>query len=1180
MLDRRIPTYRLGLSDAGLGLIFVIFLIAGGSHPVRAQVKSATTAESGRSPSGSQPEGGDEDALLSVTEYEPPRPPTAEEIGAVDTLEEQLKELESALNYYQRGVESYVEGQTELVRFKYQKQKDQLASQYERRIETLELEERERRAEAIERFEVFLQKYPGDPVYTPDAMFRLAELYFEKSSDDFLRESRAYEEELIAADEGRRETEPEPPEPRYDKTIGLHRKLLDRFPDYRLSDAARYLLGYAYSEMGQEQLALVAYNELVSQHDDSRFLPEVWTRIGEIYFDSSTSEDLERAISAYQNVLQYRSSPYYDKALYKIAWTYYRLDRYDESVDAFVELVRYADEQKEATGITGSELRSEAIQYIAISLAEETWGGFSTAQKKLGALRNDAYTQEIWKRYGEVLFEQTRYQDAIQVLAYTLERYPKAAANPEAQSRIVQAYEQLRDFDAATVAREQLVDRYGRESKWAKANVSNKEALARAASLTERSLYTAALFRHQQAQSLRSQGDTESSKSQYKAAATAYEDYLARFPDSGSAYDFSFYLAETLYYSDDFARASEQYASVRDSAVNNKHLEAAALFSVISLEKRIEQLENGGQLPKLAVLTASERGGRAVRPKTLPPTRNALVVASDRYIEIVPRSNNVPAIAYRAAEEFYKHDRYDEARARFERIVAAYPGDKVAQYSANLIIESYLAVEDWDKVDEWSSRLIEVAKRGSGGETRGGELVGNLEDVRLKAQFKIAERLNDQGDFEAAAESYVQLVDAHPESEVADKALFNAAVAYEKVKRYDTASQIYQRIYDSYPKSGLAPRALFRVGINAEKGFDFEAAIAAYNRLVRRYPSSDDRADALFNVAVVLEHMQRYPQAANAYRRYATTFEARPDAGDVYFRSALVYEKLKRWDKVVATLRDFVRSYGDTPQQRERIVQAHLKIGAAELERRQRRAALAAYQKCVSEFQRLRLAISARAGGYAAKCAFELAEFQFLTYDRIQLNGNERQQVTALRKKAQAQRKVERAFASVFKYKRLEQTLAASYRIGHSYERFAEALFAAPVPRDLRRDPDLEDEYKAQLEDQAAVLERKAEQAYRRAHKEARRSGVTNAWTFRILEGLNRFAPNEFPIQKQGKPALQTDFISGNGLEAVADQIQSSSETDGSTTASLEDRPRIESQGGEPPVSGTEYRPSTDGVRN
>src|SRR5205814_10413160 len=127
------------------------------------------------------------------------------------------------------------------------------------------------------------------------------------------------------------------------------------------------------------------------------------------HFDKNERKEVEQAIQAYAKVLKYKDSPYYDKALYKIAWSYYRLDKYPEAVKSFIELVQYADDQKKLTGKTGSELRAEAIQYIGVSLADEEWGGLNRAKEILEPLGDKQYVGEIWKRYGEILYDQTRY---------------------------------------------------------------------------------------------------------------------------------------------------------------------------------------------------------------------------------------------------------------------------------------------------------------------------------------------------------------------------------------------------------------------------------------------------------------------------------------------------------------------------------------------------------------------------------------------------------------------------------------------------------------------------------------------------------------------------------------------------------------------------------------------------
>src|SRR5882672_9160263 len=82
-----------------------------------------------------------------------------------------------------------------------------IAEKYGARVKEMEAAERVERASAIARFEKFLQLYPDEPRYTPDAMFRLAELEFDQAKDSA--------------------------EPHFDKSIAWYRALMAKFPDYR-----------------------------------------------------------------------------------------------------------------------------------------------------------------------------------------------------------------------------------------------------------------------------------------------------------------------------------------------------------------------------------------------------------------------------------------------------------------------------------------------------------------------------------------------------------------------------------------------------------------------------------------------------------------------------------------------------------------------------------------------------------------------------------------------------------------------------------------------------------------------------------------------------------------------------------------------------------------------------------
>jgi tetratricopeptide (TPR) repeat protein len=289
-------------------------------------------------------------------------PISKQDIQGLDDMQRAIQRYDAAEKDY-RGTVSHIEKQ------EIQKKQKELKERYEGQIKSAEGDEKTRREDAILLFEKFLAKYPNDKRWTPDVIFSLAELYFERTSD----------EALSNTDPGANAAPPD-----FGKTIALYTRLLNEFPDYRLIDGAYYLLGYCLDKMGKELearqafLALVCsnnfkplatpapvqpskghaqmaqytdpYEKCVPVKKDSRFIPEAWTRIGEYHFDYN---ELELAISSYARVLKWKDSPYYDKALYKLAWSYYRVDKYPDAIKRFDELVVFSDTQKASSGKEG-----------------------------------------------------------------------------------------------------------------------------------------------------------------------------------------------------------------------------------------------------------------------------------------------------------------------------------------------------------------------------------------------------------------------------------------------------------------------------------------------------------------------------------------------------------------------------------------------------------------------------------------------------------------------------------------------------------------------------------------------------------------------------------------------------------------------------------------------------------
>jgi TolA-binding protein len=346
-------------------------------------------------------------------------PPSEQQVEALMQMEAEVESFARIGGAYQQTVAS-------ILRRSYLWQRRGMEQEFERQITEEERLQHEARLSAIEHFENFIEKYPDDIKYTPDAMFRLGELYYERTAIVYQNDMDRFMEER---DRRAREGEPidDLKEPRKDfsDTVELYTQLAERFPDYRRLDGVYYLIGYCLNEKGEPEKARLAwlnllcanrYNypedlppeteeepgareQLAEEHPaleieepkvegvpysdpfagcepvvaDSKFYAETWLRIGEYHFDFDfTEHGLDRAVSAYSKVLLKPEDRNFNLALYKVAWTYYRASRYPEAIENFWKLVEWSEAERERTG-KGSELREEAIQYLGIAFAYDDW---------------------------------------------------------------------------------------------------------------------------------------------------------------------------------------------------------------------------------------------------------------------------------------------------------------------------------------------------------------------------------------------------------------------------------------------------------------------------------------------------------------------------------------------------------------------------------------------------------------------------------------------------------------------------------------------------------------------------------------------------------------------------------------------------------------------------------------
>ena len=1071
-----------------------------------------------------------------------------EGFAATPETERDLVDLSDVVEAFEAEARDFSAEIGALIRKKYGDRRAQAIRAYERAVSDIEIFERRERLEAIAAFEAFLKRYPDDPRYSPDAIFRLAELYYEKTNDDYLMALAHYEEQYRLAAEGKIASFPKEPRQSYQSSIALYQRLITAFPGYAHNDASHYLLGYCLEKQGEFAESRDAFHRLIAKYPASRFVPEAWIRIGEYYFDAvSEPNALKLAAAAYAKAIEFPEHPLFDKALYKLGWVYYRLDDFAQAVEAFVKLLdHYAAVSSAAKGeedVLGGDLQSEALQYMAISLADDRWGSIERAEALFARIGARPWEAELWRRLGDVYGDQTKWNESIAAYRKNLEKAPLAPEAPQIHAKIVKGYESgLREFDRAFEERERLVAQYAPGSAWYEANRGNSKVLNDAEDLAEKGLYSSAIHHHQQAIEYAGAGNAERARQSFEIAARIYSSYLARFPHSKEAYELSFYLADCQYQSLDFTAAAQTYAKVRDFSGEKRFLAEAAFGVVLAHQRDLEMRQSGQppEIPAIPLFTARDwPEGKPVQKQALHPLQLEFVAAIDAFLKLVPNHERAPQSAYRAAELFYLVEDFDEARRRFAELVSAYPDSEFATFASNLTLETFLITEDWVAVTAFTDELTSPDAQGRVRVDPNSESGRLLRDFGDNAMFKRAEQLMAAEEWDAAGELYEKLVARNDAYRFADKALNNAALCREKAHRFDSALRLYERIYREYPDSDLADLSLFRVAYNAENSYDFDKAVEHYRLLVEKYPDSTRREAALNNLAVLLEALQRYDESAKQFIRFAQLFPKSEIAPRNLYKAALVYQKMGNCRRQNQALDDFIDRFSRDKAQSPLIVEAYKRIGDCWRQLGNERQALRAFEEATREYAKRGLdASSPQASEAAGEARFLLAEAEFVKWDAIQITGRSKALERSFMAKLKAAKSLQESYSDVLRFKSAAWILAASYRRGYVYERFAVSLVESPCPPDIKRAYGEEgcEMYRATLVDKVSGLENSAADLYEQTSAQCRRFALVDVpWCDRAEESLARLRSDR-DVLKKARALTRTTMLYPASFQALDGQ--------------------------------------------
>ena len=206
--------------------------------------------------------------------------------------------------------------------------------------------------------------------------------------------------------------------------------------------------------------------QLIAAYPNSKYLDEVHFRRAEHFFTRKKYRDAEGSYEAI--IAMGPVSEYYELALYKLGWSLYKQDLYDEALHRYVALLDYKVSigyDFDAQHDEGDERRI-ADTFDIISLSFSNLGGPEAVQQYFGANGKRSYEDRVYRNLGEYYLTKLRYHDAAKSYNTFIAQYPLHRRSPHFSMRVIEIYETGRFPQLVLDSKKAFASNYGLSAEY------------------------------------------------------------------------------------------------------------------------------------------------------------------------------------------------------------------------------------------------------------------------------------------------------------------------------------------------------------------------------------------------------------------------------------------------------------------------------------------------------------------------------------------------------------------------------------------------------------------------------------------------------------------------------------------------------------------------------------------
>src|ERR1041385_5783892 len=624
------------------------------------------------------------------------------------------------------------------------------------------------------------------------------------------------------------------------EAIALYKKLLAEYPQYKDSDQVLYQMARAYDELGRTEEAMETMERAIKANPNSVHFDEVQFRRGEYFFTRRKFRDAENAYSAITNLGAHSS--YYELALYKLGWTFYKQDLYEEAVQNYMALLDY----KVSTGYNFDEKhekedeRRVADTFRAVSLSFMNLGGPDAVQQYFTSTKSRSYEDRVYSNLGEHYLTKLRYDDAAKTYNAFITLHPFHPASPRFSMRVVETFTKGGFPKLVLESKRDFASKYGLQAEYWKHN--KPEDLPEAIAYLKADLKDLATHYHAEYQS--SQEPNEK-LANYHEALRWYGDYLTSFPKDGESPTINYRMADLLFENKDFGEAAKQYERTAYGYPVNAQSPAAGYAAVYAYREQL----------------------KVVPKENLDAVKHDTIASSIKFADTFPTHAQAAAVLGAAADDQYEMKDFRAAVTSAQRVIDKYPGAEMHIRRSAWIVVAHGSFElaAYPQAEKGYTQVLALTPESDASHAK---FVDNL----AASIYKQGEIARDAKDYRAAADHFLRIRTAAPTSTIRPTAEYDAGGALIELKDWKAAASVLESFRSSYPKHKMAGEATRLIARAYRESGELSHAAGEYERLGSESADESVRRESLLVAGDLYQQSNATDKALNTYGHYVSDF--------------------------------------------------------------------------------------------------------------------------------------------------------------------------------------------------------------------------------------------------------------------------------------------------------------------